>query len=183
MRTRTSAATVALIAAVAALASLTGCGASGDGTGTDGVRPAAAASSAPPPSASLPAPRTAPAPAPTLATRPEQGDVRVEDGPFTDRVRFTRLALLDRRAVAGHLAVTSDVSDVIALEVRAAFYGADGRLLGSGVFTYGEEHEGEKGGHHARRAAGAGIDFSVSAKNLGGMPVAAVLSIPVLVNE
>ncbi|MEV7281348.1 hypothetical protein [Streptomyces sp. NPDC093111] len=182
MRTRTSAATVTLIATVTALAALTGCGASGDGgRSDDGARPAAA--SAPAPSATLPAPRTAPAPAPTLSARPERGDVRVEDGPFTDRVRFTRLALRDRRGVAGHLAITSDVSDVIALEVRAAFYDADGRLLGSGVFTYGEDHEGEKGGGHGRRTAGAGIDFTVPAKDLHGTPAAAVLSVPVLVNE
>ncbi|MER8045968.1 hypothetical protein [Streptomyces sp. NPDC094032] len=189
MRPRTSAAAVTLAATLAALATLTGCGASGDGGGKagNGTRPTAASAALP--GAALPAPRTAPPPAPLLSPAPRRGDVRVEEGPFTDRVRFTRLALHGRQAVTGHLAITSDVSDVIALELRAAFYDADGRLLGSGVFTYGEEHEGEKGGqggqggHTERRATGPGIDFSVTAKNPRATPASAVLSVPVLVNE
>lgn len=173
MRLRPLAATAALIAA---LAPLTGCGASAD-AGLTGARPTTARPSAP-----LPAPRTAPAPAPLLSVAPKRGEVRVAEGPFTDRVRFTRLALDGRRALTGHLTITSDVSEVIALELDAAFYDAGGRLVGSGVFTYEEDHEEE--GHSGKpRAESTGIDFSIAAKNPHGTPVAAVLSVPVLVNE
>ncbi|MFF0473962.1 hypothetical protein [Streptomyces sp. NPDC004284] len=173
MRLRPLAAAVTL---VAALAPLTGCGASG-GAGPADARPTTARPSAP-----LPAPRTAPAPAPLLSAAPKQGEVRVAEGPFTDRVRFTRLVLDGRRALTGHLVITSDVSDVITMELRAAFYDGGGRLLGSESFTYGEDHE-EEGRPAAPRAEGTGIDFSIPAKALRGKPAAAVLSVPVLVNE
>ncbi|MGW7305417.1 hypothetical protein ACWGI1_07570 [Streptomyces sp. NPDC054835] len=81
---------------------------------------------------------------------------------------------------------------------RERCYGATGKLNKErlpnygAVATYAVEKdsdrpalvtEGEKGGRHERRAAGAGIDFSVCARDLGGTPAAAVLSVPVLVNE
>ncbi|WP_069174201.1 hypothetical protein [Streptomyces griseus] len=55
-------------------------------------------------------------------------------------MHLNRLALTGTPAVTGHLAVTSGVSDVIAPQLRAAFYRADGRLLGTGTFEYAEEH-------------------------------------------
>ncbi|MER5865992.1 hypothetical protein [Kitasatospora sp. NPDC002040] len=133
--------------------------------------------------ASLPAPREAPAPAPVLARPAAAGEVRLEEGPFTDRVKFSGLALNGKAgAVTGHLAITSDVSDLLALELRAAFYDAGGRLLGSGSFHYQEEETaGVSQGE--RRAEGEGIDFTVPATGVGGTPASAVLSVPVLVNE
>ncbi|MEU8763588.1 hypothetical protein [Streptomyces sp. NPDC048659] len=186
MRPRTPAVTLALIAALAALGPLTGCARSGDADPAAGpaAGPEAAAAATAPPVTAFPAPRGAPAPAPSLAAAPRAGDVRVEDGPFTDRVRFDRLTLTDRRTVTGRLTVTSDVSDVVALELRAAFYDTRGRLAGTGTFTYSEEHGAERGGSHGeRRAEGAGIDFSVSLPASAPAPAAAVLSVPVLVNE
>ncbi|MFE7711069.1 hypothetical protein ACFU6I_36065 [Streptomyces sp. NPDC057486] len=178
MRLRSKPAAAAVLLTV--LAMLTACGASDDAGRTAAALPTAA-----PPATSLPAPRTAPAPVPMLSTPPQRGKVRVEEGPFTDRVHLNRLALTGTPAVTGHLAITSDVSDVIALELRAAFYSADGRLLGTGTFEYAEEHEagGHGNGHEERRAAGAGIDFTIPARKLSGTPAAAVVSVPVLVNE
>ncbi|MEV7423585.1 hypothetical protein [Streptomyces sp. NPDC091212] len=173
--------------AVALLVALTaGCGAGGD-TGDD-AREKAGEPAATATSVALPAPRSAPEPADTVAAPARSGEVRVEQGPFTDRVRLTGLKLTGEPAVTGHLTITTDVSHVLALEVRAAYYDDAGRLLGTGTFEYQEE--GAEGGHaHAdaahggSEAGGAGIDLTVPAKKLTGTPAAAVLSVPVLVNE
>ncbi|WP_405020012.1 hypothetical protein OHV05_27290 [Kitasatospora sp. NBC_00070] len=166
-------------AAAAALAALAltlavGCSASSDDAPVQTPSVAAVA---------LPAPREAPAPAAVLASPAAAGQVRLEEGPFTDRIKFTGLALAPQAtAVTGHLAITSDVSDVLVLEVRAAFYDAAGRLLGSGSFQYQEE-EATGTSHDDRRAEGAGIDFTVPATGVTGTPAGAVLTVPVLVNE
>ncbi|WP_326812926.1 hypothetical protein OIE62_00625 [Streptomyces scopuliridis] len=176
--------TTAAVLGAFALASLAGCSDSG-ATDTGKAEPIVATTSA----AALPPPRSAPSPAATLSAPPKQGEVRVEEGPFTDRVRLTRLALTGESAVGGHLVITSDVSDVLALELRAAYYDAEGRLIGTGSFEYQEEgHDAQGGEHHdGPRAAGEGIDFTVpAAKRTGtgtGTAIAAVLSVPVLVNE
>ncbi|GAA2785662.1 hypothetical protein GCM10010441_08280 [Kitasatospora paracochleata] len=164
--------TAAVLAALA-LGLLTGC------SGGDGD---AAPVPVAPSSVALPAPKQPAAPAAALATPAAAGEVRVEAGPFTDRVRLTGLTLSKGSAVGGHLTITSDVSDVLALEVRAAFYDAGGQLVGTGTFRYQEE-EASTGEHDGPRAAGEGIDFSAVAEKLTGTPVSAVLSIPVLVNE
>ncbi|WP_405014718.1 hypothetical protein [Kitasatospora sp. NBC_01539] len=134
------------------------------------------------PTVSLPAPRQAAAPAAALSAAPRPGEVRLEDGPFTDRVRLTGLKLAADGTVTGHLAVTSDVSDVLALELRAAYYDAAGHLVGTGTLEYQEE-EAATGRHDGPRAAGDGIDVTVTGRGLTGTPAAAVLSLPVLVNE
>ncbi|MEV6547707.1 hypothetical protein AB0M57_03245 [Streptomyces sp. NPDC051597] len=176
--------------ALTALALTTACGGSGDGSGADaGQRPVQAEQAAAP-AVTFPAPSGAPAPAKTLAKIPAKGEVRLEQGPFTDRVRVTGLALSEREpSVTGHFAITSDVSDVLALELRAAFYDERGHLVGTGSFQYAEEGEAGEAAHgtagHAKpRAEGAGIDFSAVPKTaLTGTPASAVLSVPVLVNE
>lgn len=136
--------------------------------------------------------RSAPAPSPFRAVpgrdapgAPAQGEVRVEEGPFTDRIRLTRLTLTGGSAVSGHLAITSDVSDVLALELSAAYYDSRGRFIGTGSFQYQEEGQDAEGGHHhdGPRAAGEGIDFKAPATKLTGTAAAAVVSVPVLVNE
>ncbi|MFI5532495.1 hypothetical protein ACIA8O_28580 [Kitasatospora sp. NPDC051853] len=163
----------ALVLPLLALALLTGC------TSTAPEQEAA-----PPPApgqVSLPAPKEAPSPTASLAGPVRPGEVRVEPGPFTDRVSLERLTLDKGAAVGGHLTVTSDVSDVLTLELRAAFYDQQGQLAGTGTFHY-EEEESE-GAHLGPRAAQGGIDFSVPAGKLTSAPVTAVLSLPVLVNE
>ncbi|MGW0885090.1 hypothetical protein [Streptomyces sp. NPDC002671] len=174
--TRTKAAALGLL--VPALVALAGCSGHSDHPGDPKPRASAAG-------VALPAPRTEPAPAPTLSPAPRKGEVRIEDGPFTDRLRLKSLTLTDKPAVTGHLVITSDVSDVLALELRAAYYDSHGRLLGTGTFQYQEEGEDAQGNeqHKGPRAAGDGIDFTVPAKHLTGTPAAAAVSIPVLVNE
>ncbi|OIJ88408.1 hypothetical protein [Streptomyces colonosanans] len=166
----------ALGALVLGIATLTGCGGSGHGD----ARPRAAAAQV-----ALPAPRTAPAPAPTLTPAPRGGEVRIEQGPFTDRIRLAHLTLTKKPAVTGHLKITSDVSDVLALELRAAYYDAHGRLLGTGDFEYQKEGEDAHGAEHhdGPRAGRDGIDVVIPAKHLTDTPAAAVVSVPVLVNE
>ncbi|MEV4558281.1 hypothetical protein AB0K51_15000 [Kitasatospora sp. NPDC049285] len=169
-RTRIAAAlgTLALAAAL-----LTGC------SGTEDTPEPATPSVSP---VALPAPRQAPAPAVALATPVAAGEVRLDNGPFTDRVKLTGLSLTGAPAVTGHLTITSDVSDVLALEVHAAYYDATGHLLGTGTFQYQEE-EAATGQHTGPRATGEGIDITIPADHLTGTPTGAVLTIPVLVNE
>lgn len=123
------------------------------------------------------APKPAVAPAGSIAAAP--GEVRVEPGPFTDRIKLTGTRL-DGNAVHGRLAITTDVSDVLALEVSAAFYDAAGRLVGTGHFEHADE-EAMGGGSHIPH--NDGIDFTITSAPADAAVSAAVLSIPVLVNE
>ncbi|MER7463036.1 hypothetical protein [Streptomyces sp. NPDC097981] len=170
----------ATLATAAFLVLAVGCSA-----GPDGAAAGKPAGSAAP--VALPAPSGAPAPAAVLAAPAKAGEVRVEPGPFTDRVQLTALTLTPagKPGISGHLAITSDVSDVLSLDLRAAYYDADGRLLGTGTFHYQEEGADTPGGDHhlGPRAGHDGIDFTVPADQLTGVPSSAVLSLPVLVNE
>ncbi|WP_329196485.1 MULTISPECIES: hypothetical protein [unclassified Streptomyces] len=171
--------TAAVLApAVAVLAFVTGCS-GGAGHADAAGEPAAA------PPVVLPAPRSAPAPAAVLAQPVRQGEVRVEQGPFTDRLRLERLTLTDRQTVTGHATITADVSDTLALELSVAYYDSSGHLVGTGAFQYQEEGEDAHGTerHDGPRAAGDGIDFTVSPGKLTGTPAGAVLTVPVLVSE
>ncbi|KPI33863.1 hypothetical protein OV450_6255 [Actinobacteria bacterium OV450] len=180
MRHLTRGAAAAPAASLLALA--VGCSGSPDGGDAGAGKPARSAAAV-----ALPAPSGAPAPAAVLTPPAKTGEVRVEQGPFTDRVRLTALALAPagKPGVTGHLAVTSDVSDVLALDLRAAYYDADGRLLGTGTFHYQEEGADASGADHhdGPRAAGDGIDFTVPADQLTSTPASAVLTLPVLVSE
>ncbi|AZM89651.1 hypothetical protein [Streptomyces sp. W1SF4] len=178
-------AAAAATAVAALLALATGCS-------DAGARPETAKDPVPAASpVALPAPRSAPSPQAVLSPAPAAGEVRVQQGPFTDRVQLTGLRLTaSPSSVTGHIAISSDISDTLALEITAAYYDADGRLLGTGSFHHQEEGEEAHAGHapaqqHAEgpRAAGAGIDFTVPADGLTGTPASAVLTIPVLVNE
>uniref|UniRef100_A0AAU2V6M3 Lipoprotein n=1 Tax=Streptomyces sp. NBC_00003 TaxID=2903608 RepID=A0AAU2V6M3_9ACTN len=162
------------VLAVLTLALATACGGgSGESKAEDAPSPV--------PSVSFPAPKQAAAPA--AYQKLAKGEVRLEQGPFTDRVKVMGGALSAGSAVTGHLAVTSDVSELIALELSAAYYDADGKLLGTGSFQYAEEDHDDHKGAHTPAAEGKGIDFEVKPKALTGTPTSAVLSIPVLVNE
>ncbi|RYV51199.1 hypothetical protein [Pengzhenrongella frigida] len=116
------------------------------------------------------------APAGSVEVGVPAGTVSVDDGPFTDRLRITELRLSDS-AVTGSLAVTSDVSEVLNLEVRVDFYGAAGDLLGSDrqVFTARDTEP-----FHST-AGVVGLPITVPAPVPGSH--SAVVSIPVLVNE
>ncbi|KOU35664.1 hypothetical protein [Streptomyces sp. WM6378] len=163
------------VLAALALALATACGGGSGGSGAEDAPD-------PVPSVSFAAPEQAAAPA--AYRKLAKGEVRLEQGPFTDRVKITGSALAAGSAVTGHLAVTSDVSELIALELSAAYYDADGKLLGTGSFQYAEAGHDDHAGAPAPAAEGAGIDFEVRPKaSLTGTPTSAVLSVPVLVNE
>jgi hypothetical protein len=113
-----------------------------------------------------------------LSPVPPPGTVTVVPGPFDDRFRLSGTSLTGRD-VRLHLAVTSDVSELIDLEVTAAFYGADGRLLGTGRTTYAEG-DGSAG---KPAAENGGTALVVHLPGTVGAPVSARVSVPVLVNE
>ena len=102
--------------------------------------------------------------------------MRVEDGPFTDRVRITGLVLVpgDPPVVRGRIVNTVDVSELIVLELQADFYDAAGRFLGSGRQVFRDAH--------ADPAEGP-LAFRVRASAPQPAAVSAVVSVPQLVNE
>ena len=119
---------------------------------------------------------TGPAPR-QLLDLPAPGTVTVVPGPFSDRLRLTETHLTGSSVVA-RLRVTSDVSELIDLELSAAFYDAAGHLLGTGRAVYAEGD----GGTGKPAAENAGVVLTVVWKG-PGKPVSARLSVPTLVNE
>ena len=118
--------------------------------------------------------RTVPVPA---GQAPAAGVVERAPGPFDDRFDLTGLALRSG-TVTGSLAITSDVSDLLVLEVHAAFYGAGGALLGTAVQV---EREYGEGGHSS---AGGLVPVSIVAPAAyRSRVVSARVFVPVLVNE
>ncbi|PKW26608.1 hypothetical protein [Phycicoccus duodecadis] len=114
---------------------------------------------------------------------PAPGTVARAPGPFDDRFRLDG-ARLDGRSVRGTVTVTSDVSDLLELEVVAGFYDAEGRLLGTGRFV---EHHEEGAGDEPHAAGGRpsearAVSIPVPA-DLQGREVSAALGVTVLVNE
>ena len=117
---------------------------------------------------------------PGLATaKPRPGTVVVVEGPFDDRLDLSGLRLADN-TLAGTVTVTSDVSELIELQVLAGFYDADGELLGTGRFTHhasGEEHS-----HTGPPSEEEPFEVEVP-DGLDGTVAAAAVGVPVLVNE
>ncbi|MVU82734.1 hypothetical protein GPX89_36560 [Nocardia sp. ET3-3] len=130
-----------------------------------------------PAAAPVAAPRSAEPPAATASIAP--GEVRLTPGPFTDRVRV-RDTRVDVSSVHGVLTITSDVSDVLALEVHAAFYDATGHLVATGTFEQAAEQSLTPGAHTPGEE---GIPFTITAAPAEATTTSAVLTIPVLVNE
>lgn len=112
-----------------------------------------------------------------LAHLPMPGTVTVVQGPFSDRFSLTDVRLM-QRTVAARLKVTSDVSELIDLELSVAFYDASGHLLGIARTTYAEGD----GADGKPLAESAGVPLTVAWKGRG-TPASALLSVPVLVNE
>ncbi|MDQ0278998.1 hypothetical protein QO003_003301 [Arthrobacter silviterrae] len=120
---------------------------------------------------------------PTLASlkqaRPKPGTVVQASGPFDNRFKLDRPALKDG-AVTGTITVTSDVSDLLELEVVAGFYDKDRTLLGTGRFVH---HAGADGHAHSGPPSET-EEFSVRVpKDLADKTVSAAVGVPVLVNE
>jgi len=149
------------------------CGGGSDPRPRDAAASTAAAVPAPATTAAAEAPPLRRPPA-TIDARP--GETRVEDGPFTDRVRITGLAIAPgpRPVVRGRIVGSVDVSELIVLELRADFYDAAGRFVGSGRRVFHDAHADAREGPLAFRIrASAPLPGAVSA----------LLSIPQLVNE
>lgn len=111
---------------------------------------------------------------------PQPGQVVRAAGPFDDRFVVEGLTF-DGHAVTGRVRVTSDVSDLLELQVLAGFYDAGGHWLGTARF---EQHaDGETGHQHAGPPSETQA-FSVAAPaDLAGTAVSAAVGVPVLVNE
>lgn len=153
-----------VLAGLAALA-LSGCGGS--------------AASPVPATTAAPAAATQPLSSPALVGRVRgpvrRGEVQVPAGPFSDRVELRDLVLRLGRMprVTGSIRNRVDVSDVIVLELRVDFYDSEGRRVGAGSVVYDGARPFD------RRA----LRFSVAAYRPAPSAVAAVLTIPQLVNE
>ncbi|MBC7441019.1 MAG: hypothetical protein H7311_00585, partial [Ramlibacter sp.] len=85
----------------------------------------------------------------------------------------------DGAAVTGAVLVTSDVSDVLELQVLAGFYDAQGTLLGTDRFVH---HLVEDGTHVGTPEERETFRIEVPAA-LAAQAVSVALGVPVLVNE
>jgi hypothetical protein len=175
MKLRTTAVSVA-----AALA-LAGCGGAGNGGGSAAPQPTSAPSPVMVTSfPDLPAPTGEPdLPGIATAAPASAGTVGHIPGPFDDRFQLGELTF-DGRRVAGSLDVTSDVSDLLELQVLAGFYDASGELIGRGRFTHHLDEET----HHEDGPPSEHEAFTIAVpRRLRGLAVSAAVGVPVLVNE
>ena len=110
---------------------------------------------------------------------PSPGSVEPLTGPFDDRFAWRRLQVT-AGTVSGAVQVTSDVSDLLELQVVTGFYDARGRYLGIARFTH---HLGE--GAHAHTGPPSEVEpFTVRAPAaVRDRAVSAAVAVPVLVNE
>ncbi|MBB6629760.1 hypothetical protein H5V45_20755 [Nocardioides sp. KIGAM211] len=110
--------------------------------------------------------------------RPAAGAVARVAGPFDDRYTWSGLRLGDGR-VSGDLTVTSDVSDLLELEVVVGFYDARGDLLGTRrAVRHHTLHQDRAGAPDETQHVVVGVPGG-----LRGAVVAAAVGVPVLVNE
>jgi len=127
-------------------------------------------------------PATAEPTLPGLATlAPDPGTVVQAAGPFDDRFRFERLRFGDGQ-VSGAVAVTSDVSELLELEVLAGFYDRDGSLVGTGRYVHHLDEATTDPGHEGAPAETHPFTVAVP-DELADRAVAAAVGVPVLVNE
>ncbi|MFJ6155941.1 hypothetical protein ACIQF8_06535 [Pseudarthrobacter sp. NPDC092184] len=112
-------------------------------------------------------------------TRPSPGQILQIQGAFDDRLEFEGLAF-DGQAATGSVKVTSDVSDLLELQVLAGFYDERGNLLGTARFVH---HLGGEGhGHSGPSDNGEEFNIPVPAE-FQPQAVSAAVGVPVLVNE
>ena len=112
---------------------------------------------------------------------PAPGEVVQVTGPFDDRFTLDRLTVSDG-AVSGRLLITSDVSDVLELQVLVGFYDAHGAFLGTGRADY----HLDEGSDHAEDAGPPSelqVFHVVAPRRYADRVAAATIGVPVLVNE
>lgn len=122
---------------------------------------------------------------------PSAGQLVQAPGPFDDRFRFDELRL-DKGTVTGSVTVTSDVSELLELQVVAGFHDEQGTLLGTERFTHHLEatHAHDAGEAHGHESGSPGAtpfphqDFRLQAPAAyRDRVVSASVGVPVLVNE
>lgn len=112
---------------------------------------------------------------------PDRGAVVQVAGPFDDRFVMRGLTL-DAGVVTGRLSITSDVSELLELEVQVGFYDAAGAFLGSGSFVHHLDESVD--GHEASGPPSETETFTVRApRRFAARVDAAAVGVPVLVNE
>ncbi len=143
--------TVTVVVAALATAAMAGCG--GGAKAPDTMGASSVDGTASPVARTPPAPSVVTNPAPTRASTPTAaerlrpvptvGTVKIQPGPFTDKLKIAALRLSDgpRPALSGSLLQRTDVSEVLSLILRADFYDAGGNLVGSRQRSFGEVEE------------------------------------------
>ena len=112
---------------------------------------------------------------------PTAGAVVPAAGPFDDRFVLQDLRF-DGARVSGIVDVTSDVSEVLELQVLAGFYDTNGALLGTDRFVHHLTDDG--GTDPATGTPQEHTVFSIAVPaEFAGRAVSVSLGVPVLVNE
>jgi hypothetical protein len=113
------------------------------------------------------------------AAHPRSGQILQARGPFDDRF-VLESPTFDGFAVSGAVRVTSDVSDILELQVLAGFYDKRGNLLGTNRFVH---HLGADSHTHAGvPQERTKFDIPVPTA-LAHRAVSVTIGVPVLVNE
>lgn len=185
---RTLALTLAGVVALgtgAGIAAATGVPSGRPAAGVPSSDPAAAGSAAPALSAARTAlpgytPATAEPDLPGLrSAKPAPGTVAQVAGPFDDRFTLEGSAF-DGTAVTTAVQVSSDVSDLLALQLLAGFYDASGALIGTARFD--EDHAVGTAPETEPPSSRHPVRITVPAE-LAGRAVSAAVGVTVLVNE
>ena len=122
-----------------------------------------------------------------LTPLPVQGSVTRIGGVFDDRLAFTELSLdlAGTPILTGNVRVTTDVSELLLLDLTAAWYDAKGGLLEITRDTLDEQDvEAASDGDHGGVHVGEPVGFSLEApRGLGDRVASVGLHVPALVNE
>lgn len=113
------------------------------------------------------------------AAHPRAGQILQASGPFDDRFVLED-ATFSGSAVSGVVRVTSDVSDVLELQVLAGFYDRQGKFLGTSRFVHhlGADDHAHAGAPQVREK------FTVQVPaDMAHRAVSVAIGVPVLVNE
>ena len=114
-----------------------------------------------------------------VQAKPRPGEIVQVLGPFDERFELEGLAF-DGTTVRGAVRVTSDVSEVLELQVLAGFYNDQGALLGTNRFVH---HLADDGDSHTGSPEER-EDFAIEVPaELASQAVSVALGVPVLVNE
>ena len=94
------------------------------------------------------------------ALHPAPRTVAQAAGPFDDRFQLRGLSF-DGKQVRGSAQITSDVSEILELEVLAGFYDSQGRLMGTARYVHDVE-EAPANGHEAAKPPAEAEPFTIA---------------------